>query len=1032
MMRSVTKPEQPRHSLFAVIVLASLVAIGCSRKVAQPTDQQPSIASEASQSFRPQDAETGSIADSNLLARANEALREGRFDEVLSFSRRALLAQPGDVQWVFLTARAQASMGDLRAAIESLSSIPNDHPEAGLPALGMSADWLRELGENDQAIERYERILEIDPTITMAHRQLAELLNRLGHRQSAIDHVRVLCKHGDVLQQELASLICCKNLSTSNPTGRIAKARQLLAQDDFDGALNLLVPGGIDEALSLDNEGLALLGRIATESQDRSATVAWWNRLDERQTTFAEHWYALGLLASRHLDQPNITADLLMEAVDRDPTDWVAYGLLENSMNRLDNKAAETEFNRQTIRIKRSILASNRIAGIESPQSQDVEPLAQLLDELQRPMEANLWRYIAAANSVPPSASSQETLGKLQQRHRELVQSAESFASGQSISRSYPRHADPLLLWRDAIIALESALPWLAAEPTSQSIASREHEFSDGPELPLRMMDIAANVGLQFQYDNASPRKERDFLIYEQFGGGVAVLDYDLDGRADLYFGQAAGVPLESMGAKPNCLYRQVDASFSLVTAEAQADDRGYTLGVSAGDLNQDGFDDVIVCNFGINSRLINQGDGTFKLATFSEAWQHEVWTSSVAIGDVNHDGLPDVIEVNYLDDPEVFDVPPLNQQGRQIPNRGPESFHPASDRVLLQQADGQWTSTSLSPSDGDASPGLGVVLANVDRINGLEFFVANDTRPNHLWQTDTASTQGQPGWRDAAKLLGCAYSAQGGSGASMGIAAADFDHNGELDFHVTNFYNEPVHFYLQDQQHSLTDAVIPSGMYGDSMPVLGFGTSALDFENDGDIDIVVLNGHVEDLRFKDAPFKMLAQVFRQQDSKFTLVPPQSLMETAQGNYFVEPSLGRGLVRLDWNRDGRIDLVATHLDQLVALLENQTKSDQRWLQIELVGTACERRAVGAVVTVETDRGSWTEWVTSGDGYSCRNEPCLFFGLGSSTQVRQITVQWPDGSAETTGAVSLDQRVQLAQFQPIWKPTVAGESHPQSP
>jgi hypothetical protein len=254
-----------------------------------------------------------------------------------------------------------------------------------------------------------------------------------------------------------------------------------------------------------------------------------------------------------------------------------------------------------------------------------------------------------------------------------------------------------------------------------------------------------------------------------------------------------------------------------------------------------------------------------------------------------------------------------------------------------------------------------------------------------------------------------------------MGIAAADFDNNGELDFHIKNFYNEAVHFYLQDQQHSFTDAVIPSGLYGNSLPVLGFGTAALDFENDGDMDIVILNGHVEDLRFKDAPYKMLAQVFRQHDRKFSLVEPESLTETAAGNYFTIPNLGRGLGGLDWNRDGMIDLIATHLDRPVALLENQTKSNQRWLQIELVGTVCERRAVGAVVTVETDRGLWTNWMTSGDGYSCRNEPCLFFGLGASTQVKQISVNWPDGTVETVGTVTLDQRIALTQFQPLWYP-----------
>jgi len=1014
-----TKLRQTDVPSISVVILASLCALGCSEK------NEPSAVQHAPSSAvaRPEPDVQATAIDpedgADQLARAADALQNGRFDEVLSLSRAALISQPGKVQWVFLAARAKASLGDQQAAIEILSTIPTDHPEAGLPALGMTADLLTALGMYDQAVDHYRKLLAIDPTATVAHRQLAALLNRLGQRQSAIEHLRVLCTYGDVLQQELASLICCKAPATSDPMGPIAKARQAFARDEFDTARSLLTSTTDNAEATSSPEGVAMLGRIATETQDRSATQLWWRRINDQQSSLAEHWYALALLAMRHLEQPKIAADLLIEAVIRDPTDWGAYGLLENQMNRIGNESAETDFRNRALKIKRSILASNRIAGIDSPKLQDVEPLAQLLDDLHRPLEANLWRYLAVANATPATTSTKAELENLQRRHQELVRSGESFATIPMLTGAYQRHAEPQSLRREVIQRLESAVPWLAKDSMIADATKDAIPASDLTTVPVRMRDRASEVGLHFQYDNATPRKLRDFLIYEQFGGGVAVLDYDLNGNVDLYFGQAAGVPLKSIGEQPNCLFRQMDGLFTLVTNEACADDREYSLGVSAGDLNQDGFEDVVVCNFGTNTRLINQGDGTFKLVPLDEAWQHSVWTSAIAIGDVNNDNLPDVIEVNYLDDPAVFDIPPLNEQGRRLPNRGPESYQPASDRVLLQQQDSHWKSHWLATSEDGAAPGLGIVLANIDRSDGNEFFIANDTRPNQLWKVDPLQSLQEPVWRDVAKVLGCAYSAQGGSGASMGIAAADFDNNGELDFHVTNFYNEAVHFYLQDRQHTFTDAVIPSGMYGDSMPVLGFGTAAFDMDNDGAMDIAVLNGHIEDLRFKDAPFKMLAQLFRQRFGKFSLVSSESLAKEDSGNYFTQPNLGRGLVRLDWNRDGNVDLVATHLDRPAALLENQTKSGHQWLQIELVGTVCERRAVGAIVTVETDRGVWTDWMTSGDGYSSRQEPCLFFGLGDSTEVKQITVRWPDASEETFGPVSLGQRVLLTQHQPIW-------------
>jgi tetratricopeptide (TPR) repeat protein len=312
-------------------------------------------------------------------------------------------------------------MGDFRAAIDSLSSVPHDHPDAGLPAIGMSSDWFKELGEYEKAIELYRKILATNPSATISHRHLAEVFNRLGYRQSASEHVRVLCTSGDVSQQELASLVCYKNLATSNPIGRVAEARQAFALDNFDLALKLLLNSDEGTANALNTESLALLGRVATETQDRAAIITWWRQLDERQANLAEHWYALGLLTLQYRNQPQLSAELLMESVARDPTDWVAYGVLENLMNRIGNRAAENEFNIRALRLKRSIVASNRIASSKLPQRQHIEPLAVLLAELQRPLEANLWRYIATSNATPPTASTQEELVKLQRRHQEII-----------------------------------------------------------------------------------------------------------------------------------------------------------------------------------------------------------------------------------------------------------------------------------------------------------------------------------------------------------------------------------------------------------------------------------------------------------------------------------------------------------------------------------------------------------------------------------------------------------------------------------
>jgi hypothetical protein len=254
-----------------------------------------------------------------------------------------------------------------------------------------------------------------------------------------------------------------------------------------------------------------------------------------------------------------------------------------------------------------------------------------------------------------------------------------------------------------------------------------------------------------------------------------------------------------------------------------------------------------------------------------------------------------------------------------------------------------------------------------------------------------------------------------------MGIATADFDRNGMIDFHVTNFFNEPVHLYLQNQDHIFSDSVIKSDLYRPSVEVLGFGTQALDYDNNGTVDLAVVNGHIDDLRFKGSPHRMLPQLFEGQLHRFVSVAGEDT-----GDYWTRPAIGRALVRLDWNRDGRLDLVATHHDAPAALLENRTESSYRWLQFRLVGTTSERDAIGARVLVDAGGPKYLDVVTAGDGYACKNESILAFGLGSVDRVDQVTVHWPGGLQQEFRIPALNHRYLLVEgseevFLDSWMP-----------
>jgi hypothetical protein len=238
---------------------------------------------------------------------------------------------------------------------------------------------------------------------------------------------------------------------------------------------------------------------------------------------------------------------------------------------------------------------------------------------------------------------------------------------------------------------------------------------------------------------------------------------------------------------------------------------------------------------------------------------------------------------------------------------------------------------------------------------------------------------------------------------AGMGIAAGDFDGNGRLDFHVTNFWEQLSSLYLQTSSGLFSDLAPSYGFDTLTYQMLGFGTQTLDIDRDGVLDLVILNGHIEDYSSTGYAFRMRPQILMGTRSRFE----QRSVGDPKG-YWTTKKLGRSLAKLDWNRDGRIDLAAVHLDAPVALLENRTDTAGHWLRLRLVGTLSERDAIGARVTVDCGGEQWTQWRTAGDGYLCTNEPHLDFGIGDATKIDQVTVHWPSGDQQLLTDIAADR------------------------
>jgi len=524
---------------------------------------------------------------------------------------------------------------------------------------------------------------------------------------------------------------------------------------------------------------------------------------------------------------------------------------------------------------------------------------------------------------------------------------------------------------------------------------------------PMLLQDVAAAVGLEFQYDNGDDPADDSRLLHQLTGGGIGVVDFDLDGFVDLYFSQGGGDAFNSSGSKPNQLFRNLSGQmFVDVTALAQVGDLGYGQGVAVADLNQDGFADIAVANIGPNILYLNNGDGTFNRRVLSLPIDDGGWTTSIACGDLSGDQLPEIVEINYIDDPSALTIACTPKH--DICN--PSVFRPAADCVWSVATDGE-----IAPWNGcqeiAAKPnyGFAAVIANFDSKVGNDLFIANDTGINHFWVSRKTQDLSKFSLTEIAQVLGCATGVLGQRQGSMGIAIGDFDRNACLDLYVTNFWNQPPDLYLQQTTGLFINANSKYGLYEPGRQTVAWGAQASDFDRNGWLDLAVLNGHLADHRHLQEPFEMRPQLFRGDRNGFQSVEPSGTGH----DYWATATLGRTMAVLDWNADRKPDLVANHLDVPVALLENRTSAASS-IQLELVGVRSERDAIGATVTVSCGDQSWVSWVTGGDGFLCSNEQVIDIGIGAYESIDRIDVHWPSGKSQRFSELAANHRYLLVE------------------
>ncbi|RLS53684.1 MAG: hypothetical protein DWH91_13910 [Planctomycetota bacterium] len=521
-------------------------------------------------------------------------------------------------------------------------------------------------------------------------------------------------------------------------------------------------------------------------------------------------------------------------------------------------------------------------------------------------------------------------------------------------------------------------------------IETRENPHSEGKHAASTLISFdeqSTAAQLHFRYEDGARGPRR--LMHEITGGGIAFLDYDIDGFPDVFCSQGGTQPPLYPTDRSDQLFRnQNGVRFENRSTPAGIQEQGFGQGVSVGDLNSDGFPDLFVGNIGENALWINQGDGTFVEASSDWGLQGAVWTTSSVIADLNQDGHPDLYEVNYLQGNQLFERICKHADGSDSQCM-PFDFEAEPDRVWINSGAGQWVDGKAILSRVADGKGLGVVAWRPALAEKLCVFVANDTTPNFLW----IPRQQNGHWQleEQGILAGVALSQDGKPQGSMGIAVGDVDQDQRFDLCVSNFLAESFAIYRAKDDLNFQDQARETGLRELTLNRLGFGTQFFDADCDGQLELFLANGHIQDLSRLGRPYRMPPLFCAWNGERFEEIHPPSL-----GKYFQSEWLARAAAVGDWNQDGLLDLLVSHLDDTTKLLTNTSPATRGSLSLRLVARDSARDAVGTIVTIRCGERRWVRQLIGGGGYQATNESSIAWGLSSARQIDELVIDWPSG------------------------------------
>ena len=920
------------------------------------------------------------------------SMSQRRYDDVERSARKWLKSHPDDTDVALLLGEALQRQGHLSESLDVYQRIPAEAGKTSVAARLASASILLSRGRLNDAEQTLLSVT--DPFANNLHADglWVTLYSLAGRRWESMPALR---RTVPTASDRLMKLILMANPDEMPAPPEDVFAKMFTVRDPL-GALGCARVaaslGRGEQALKLVNECLikrpelveayVVLGGLSLDQGETMAVDALLRRLPKDSDQHPGIWYLRG----RHAQEAGNTDGAIRcywEALLRHPNhDRSAYQLsqLLSSQGRTVEALVFLERSR---RLARLLESSIRLYEDRSDEV-EIEKCVTLTKELGRLRECRIWcEYLLEINPTQ-----QVGLDCLREINSQWGDELPWVMPENDLARVYDLSSYPL--------------------PTSTTPEVPQIERRSGSSrATISFADDAERLGLNFRYFNGDDPTSDGKRMFEYTGGGVAAIDYDRDGWCDLYFTQGcAWPPGPSHQDHSDVIYRNVGGDQMVdVTERVGIHDASFGQGVAAGDYDNDGFVDLYVANVDGNRLQRNNGDGTFTDVTEAVGYkQHGYWTTSCLLADIDGDALPDLYDVTFLQGEDVFTRICRGSDG-VARSCAPAGFPAAPDCIHLNTGDGEFLDASegrgFEVADGD---GLGIVAADFDHTGDISLFVGNDGRANFYFVPLSKDGGKITKWEEIGVLSGMAYDEAGAAQACMGIAAGDANNDGRLDLFVSNFYHESNTLYLNVGARTFSDRARSFGLREPSWEQLGFGTQFLDADLDGWEDLIVTNGHVDDFTHKQIPYKMNPQFFANHNGRFV-----EKFAAEVGPTFGVPRLGRGLAKVDWNRDGLTDVVISHIADPAVVLTNQTRGASRGLGLRRVGTTRSRDAIGTRVIVRTKHRILERQLTAGDGYQASNERRLEFGFGEEDlEAVDIEIRWPGGSLESYSGVSIRQ------------------------